>query len=148
MMFPKAVIVGTGFMGGSLAKDLKADGLAGSVWGIVSAQTRIDPISKLGIFDVVTIDHHQAFSDADLVVLATPVSFFDKYFVLLDEFFATGSIDLRLFSVTSNAYDSPFFALIIIYSCSLAINSRPDTFSMAASAAPEPAMMSLSSPPR
>lgn len=73
MRFNKVVIIGTGFMGGSLAKDLKRKHLSDSVWGIVRNKKRAEEISRLNIFDRVTSDLKAALPSASLVVLAVPV---------------------------------------------------------------------------
>ncbi len=73
MRFNKVVIIGTGFMGGSLARDLKNKHLADSVWGIVRNKKRAGEISRLNIFDRVTTDLKGSLSSASLVVLAVPV---------------------------------------------------------------------------
>jgi len=73
MRFNKVVIIGTGFMGGSLALGLKNKHLADSVWGIARNKKRAGEIGKLNIFDRVTTDLKAALSSASLVVLAVPV---------------------------------------------------------------------------
>ncbi len=73
MRFKKAVIVGPGFMGSSLARDLKAKKISGLLWAVTRNQKRIAEIQKHRIFDRVTNDVESACRGADLIVLATPV---------------------------------------------------------------------------
>jgi prephenate dehydrogenase len=67
----KAVVVGTGAVGGSVAGALRARGLAGEVWGF-------DPVNaaaarEAGLVDRVAASLAEAVEGADLVVLAAPV---------------------------------------------------------------------------
>ena len=72
-MFNKITIIGTGFMGASLAKDIKAKGIAKVVCGVVRNKERAQQIGSLGVFDDVTESLDQAFAETDLIVLAAPV---------------------------------------------------------------------------
>ncbi|HEC69499.1 MAG TPA: prephenate dehydrogenase [Candidatus Omnitrophica bacterium] len=72
--FRKVVIVGTGFMGGCLAKAIKKKKMAQLVWGVVRNKRREKEVKKLNIFDEVTTNYCQAFKSSDFIILATPVS--------------------------------------------------------------------------
>lgn len=71
-MFNKVAIIGVGLLGGSLARDLRAHKLANSICGVTRSSGTAKQALALGVVDSVgTLT--EAVSDADLVVLATPM---------------------------------------------------------------------------
>ena len=72
-MFPRVAIVGVGLIGGSLGMALKNRRLAQSVVGIGRETGRLETARELGAIDDLTTDFAAGISQADLVVLATPV---------------------------------------------------------------------------
>ncbi len=68
------VIIGVGLIGGSLARALKTHDAVSQITGVAHSQETLDLALKLGVIDKAEIDPVQAMNDADLVVLATPVS--------------------------------------------------------------------------
>lgn len=75
--FTNVAIIGVGLIGGSLAKVLKANGLAGEVLGAGRSREGIETALKLGVIDRIEQDVVRAVVNADLVVLATPVGSFE-----------------------------------------------------------------------
>jgi len=71
--FGTVAIVGVGLIGGSIGQALRAKGLARRVVGIGRDNARLDEAEKLGAIDLGTIDQAQGVSDADIVVVCTPV---------------------------------------------------------------------------
>jgi len=72
-LFRRVVIVGLGLIGSSLARGVKAEGLAETLVGVdASADVRKDA-SALDLCDDIESDAAKAVAGADLVVLATPV---------------------------------------------------------------------------
>jgi prephenate dehydrogenase len=84
--FNKLLIFGVGLIGGSLALALRHQGATGKIIGIGRTQTSLDLARELGVIDQAIVDgddpshpEHggaalaEALSDADLIVLATPV---------------------------------------------------------------------------
>jgi prephenate dehydrogenase len=67
----RAVVVGTGAVGGSIAGALRARGLAGEVWGFDPANAAA--AREAGLVDRVAASLAEAVDGADLVVLAAPV---------------------------------------------------------------------------
>lgn len=67
----RAVVVGTGAVGGSIAGALRARGLAGEVWGVDPANAAA--ARRAGLVDRVAASLAEALEGADLVVLAAPV---------------------------------------------------------------------------
>lgn len=72
-MFNKVVIIGTGLIGGSLGLALRKQGLAGQVVGLSRHQKNVRLAKKAGAIDCVGLSL-EVVSDADLVILATPVN--------------------------------------------------------------------------
>ncbi len=75
-MFKKVCIIGAGLLGGSLAKRLKAQSpeLAVNAWA--RSERAEKQLRESTVFDRVSRDIGQAVSDADLVVLCSPVDTF------------------------------------------------------------------------
>lgn len=68
----KTVVIGTGLIGGSLARDLRSSGIATRLTGVEQSAGHAARAVELGIVDVVQpLD--EAVAGADLVVLAIPV---------------------------------------------------------------------------
>jgi len=78
ILFNKVTIIGVGLIGGSLAKVLKAKGLAGSITGTGRSKATLELALKLGVIDHVGQGTLQAVEHADLVVLAAPVGTFES----------------------------------------------------------------------
>jgi prephenate dehydrogenase len=72
-MFRRAVILGTGMLGGSVALALKKHGLAAQVVGTSRQEASLKTAKDMKAIDEGTIDVHKAIQGADLVVLAAPV---------------------------------------------------------------------------
>lgn len=66
-------IIGLGLMGGSLALALKARGIGRRVWGVTRRPVVIDRALEIGAIDGGTTDAIEGVTEADIVVLATPV---------------------------------------------------------------------------
>ncbi|GGZ99416.1 oxidoreductase [Arenicella chitinivorans] len=71
-MFNQVTIVGTGLLGGSLARDLREQRLARLLVGVCRSSETAQETLDAGVVDVV-LPLTQAVQDADLVVLATPM---------------------------------------------------------------------------
>ena len=76
-IYDKIAIIGCGLIGGSVARAVRAKGLAGfiTVAEQGAAKTRVE---QLGLADHVTSDLAEAVQDADLVLFATPVGAIGK----------------------------------------------------------------------
>lgn len=72
-LFEKAVIVGIGLIGSSLARIIRRDGLAKTLVTLDANPAHRDTALELAIVDHATGDLADAITDADLVVLSTPV---------------------------------------------------------------------------
>ena len=67
-------VIGVGLIGGSLAGALKASGAVGTVVGVGRNPENLATALDRGFVDHVTIDLAEAVSEADVVLLATPVN--------------------------------------------------------------------------
>lgn len=72
-MFRKAVILGTGMLGGSVALALKKHGLATLVVGTSRQEASLKIAKDMKAIDEGTMDVRKAIQGADLVILAAPV---------------------------------------------------------------------------
>jgi len=68
------VIIGVGLIGGSLARALKAHDAVSQITGVARSQETLDLALRLGVIDNAENDPVQAMKDADMVILATPLS--------------------------------------------------------------------------
>lgn len=68
----RLTVIGLGLIGGSIAKDLRRTGFATEITGVENNPEHADEALKLGIVDRIE-SLAKAVSDADLVILATPV---------------------------------------------------------------------------
>ena len=72
IMFDTVVLVGIGLLGGSLARDLRANGLAKHIVGVCRSKSTAELALKESVVDeILPLD--QAVKNADLIVLATPM---------------------------------------------------------------------------
>jgi prephenate dehydrogenase len=72
--FRKITIVGVGLLGGSLGLAIKKRGLADEVAGYVRRAASIAECKRARAVDVCTRDLREAVTDADLIVLCTPLA--------------------------------------------------------------------------
>jgi prephenate dehydrogenase len=73
-LFNKIVIFGVGLIGGSFALALRRAGEVSEVVGFGRSLVTLETARQLGIIDRIGIDVAREVSDADLVLLATPVA--------------------------------------------------------------------------
>lgn len=76
LFFNKVTIIGVGLIGGSVARVLKAKGLAGEIHGAGRGRETLERAVRLGVIDHMGQSSVHAVEHADLVVLATPVGTF------------------------------------------------------------------------
>ncbi|HLJ64052.1 MAG TPA: prephenate/arogenate dehydrogenase family protein [Stellaceae bacterium] len=73
-LFDRVALIGIGLIGSSLARVLKRDGLAREVVACARRRETLDTVRRLDLAGSVTDDPAAAVADADLVVIATPLS--------------------------------------------------------------------------
>ena len=90
-MINKITIIGVGLIGGSLAKAIKENNLAKVVFGFGRDSERLEKAQKTNVIDQYSTNLKEAVSNADIVVIATPVGSFKE---ILSEIkpFLTGKI--------------------------------------------------------
>lgn len=71
--FDRVVIVGVGLLGGSLGMALRERGLANQIIGFGRNQGRLQKAIEMGAIDSAGTDLRECTTDADLVVVCTPV---------------------------------------------------------------------------
>jgi prephenate dehydrogenase len=74
VQFRKITIVGVGLLGGSVGLAVRRQGLAGEVAGYVRSEKGVADCEKFGATDYATTDLLAAVSQADLVILCTPLA--------------------------------------------------------------------------
>lgn len=72
--FRKIVIYGAGLIGGSFALALRKAGAVSDVVGFGRSTATLDQAKRLGILDRIGVDEAAEVSDADLILVATPVA--------------------------------------------------------------------------
>ena len=80
MLVNKIAIIGVGLIGGSLACALKKINAVASVSGYGRDENNLKKAVSLGVIDTYSLNIEEVVSDADIVVLATPLSTADKLF--------------------------------------------------------------------
>ncbi len=73
MLFDTIAFIGVGLIGGSMARDIRAGGLARHLVGYARRAETREEIQQLGLVDQVASSLQEAVQDADLVVLCVPV---------------------------------------------------------------------------
>lgn len=68
------VIIGVGLIGGSLARALKEHDAVSRITGVARSQQTLDTALELGVIDHAETDPVAAMRDADMIIIATPVS--------------------------------------------------------------------------
>jgi prephenate dehydrogenase len=90
--FKNVTIIGVGLIGGSLARVLKAKGLAGRITGSGRSRQTLELALRLGVIDHLGQGTTHAVEDADLVVLASPVGTFETVVREIGPHLKNGSI--------------------------------------------------------
>jgi prephenate dehydrogenase len=78
--FQRVAVIGVGLIGGSFALALKRAGACGHVVGAGRSAATLREAKRLGIIDSVAASPAAAAQDADLILVATPVSHFKSVF--------------------------------------------------------------------
>ncbi len=72
-LFARVALIGLGLIGSSLARAMKRRGLAGHIVGVARSEKTRNRALELGFVDAVTADAADAATEADLVVICTPI---------------------------------------------------------------------------
>jgi len=79
-MFNRVALIGVGLIGGSLARALKKHDLCQSIIGFGRSQEELEKAVELGVIDNFGSDIKETVKDADLVIVAVPMSAFESVF--------------------------------------------------------------------
>jgi prephenate dehydrogenase len=90
--FNKICIVGLGLIGGSVGIAAKERRLAKRVYGLVRRKESIREAKRLGVVDVATMDAEEATSNADLVIIATPLGVMERMAAAIKPYLSPGCI--------------------------------------------------------
>jgi prephenate dehydrogenase len=80
MRFRKVAVIGVGLIGGSFALALKRSRLCGRVVGAGRSKANLRKALRIGAIDSIESSASAAARDADLILVSTPVSYFEKIF--------------------------------------------------------------------
>ncbi|MGB9877385.1 MAG: prephenate dehydrogenase [bacterium] len=107
--FQSVCIVGVGLIGGSLALALKKANLASRIIGLGRRKESLEKALERGAIDEATLSPEDAFSQADLIVLATPPASIPSFFPIISRCAKKGclvtdvaSVKRRIVSSASN----------------------------------------------
>ncbi len=103
MLFERIALIGVGLIGSSLARRIRRDGLAREVVACARTRETIDKVLALGLADRVSADPAAAVTNADLVVIATPLSAYAEIGRRIGPALAPGAIVTDVGSVKSSA---------------------------------------------
>lgn len=91
-MIERLCLVGTGLIGGSLARDLKRHGLVGEVVGASRNADNLQRAVEIGFLDRFDTNIAAAASGADIVLVAVPLGAFEPVFRQLGGALADGAV--------------------------------------------------------
>ncbi len=91
-MIKKLSIIGVGLIGGSLARALRKKALCEHIAGCGRNPQHLEKALELGVIDSYSTDPAEVVSDADVVLLATPVSTYEKIFRAIQPVLPDGTI--------------------------------------------------------
>jgi cyclohexadieny/prephenate dehydrogenase len=105
-LFDRVALIGIGLIGASLAHVMRREGLAGHI--AVSARTEksLDTAQRLGIADSVSLDSGAVVTEADLVVVCTPVGAYAAVAEAMGPHLKAGAIVTDVGSVKQAALDN------------------------------------------
>ncbi len=72
-IYENIALIGIGLIGSSIARDIKAHGLAGKVTISTRSAATLKRAEELGLGDAYVADAAEAVRDADLVIVSVPV---------------------------------------------------------------------------
>jgi cyclohexadieny/prephenate dehydrogenase len=103
MLFERIALLGIGLIGSSLARRIRRDGLAREIIACARRPETLDKVRSLGLADRISADPAKAVADADLVVIATPLSAYAEIGRRIGPALAPGAIVTDVGSVKSSA---------------------------------------------
>ncbi|MBI4709525.1 MAG: prephenate dehydrogenase/arogenate dehydrogenase family protein [Nitrospirae bacterium] len=101
--FKRVAIIGVGLIGGSFALALKKYGFAGKIAGTGRKKENLARAKEMGLIDEYSTSASESVSDADLIVLSTPVGQFEDIFKTIRKNIKAGAIVTDVGSVKTEA---------------------------------------------
>ncbi|NKB19383.1 MAG: prephenate/arogenate dehydrogenase family protein [Alphaproteobacteria bacterium] len=105
-LFDKIAFIGIGLIGSSLARVIRRDGLAGSIVACARTDQTRQAALDLDLADSTTNDVAEAVSDADLVVLCTPIGAYGAIAKQMSASLKPGAIVTDVGSVKRSVIDA------------------------------------------
>jgi prephenate dehydrogenase len=102
-MFKNVTIIGTGLLGGSLARDLRIHALAEQILGVCRSEATAEAALSEGVVDKV-LPARDAVKNSDLIVLATPMQSMVPMLESLLEYIPPSAIITDVGSVKTDLY--------------------------------------------
>jgi prephenate dehydrogenase len=90
--FRRLAVIGVGLIGGSCALALKRAGMVGRVVGVGRSPANLERAVALGVIDEIATDLASGVSDADAILIATPVGQMPRVFGILRDAMAADAI--------------------------------------------------------
>ena len=100
------VIVGVGLIGGSVSLSLKRAGFVRRVTGVGRSRENLELAKRLGVVDEWSQDVAEAVRDADIVLLAVPMTAYDTVFQAMAETLPAGALVTDAGSTKQSAIDA------------------------------------------
>lgn len=91
-LFARICFVGIGLIGSSLARAIRANGLAGTIACHTMSDGSMERAKELGVVDEIFADPAEAVRDADLVVFAVPIGAYQSVAATIGPHLAPGTI--------------------------------------------------------
>lgn len=101
-MIKQLTIIGVGLIGGSLARALRAAGYVQEVVGVGRSLTNLQQAVALGVVDRIETSLSRAASDADMLVLASPVGAMPEVFAAIAPYLSAKTVITDVGSVKSS----------------------------------------------
>ena len=105
-MIKRLCIIGTGLIGGSLARGLRAAGLVKTVIGCARNEENLKKAVELGVIDEFDTNAATAVSDADVIVLAVPVGAMAAVFAEIKDQIKPGAVITDVGSTKASVVDA------------------------------------------
>ena len=105
-VYNKIAFIGFGLIASSMARAVRKAGLARTLSGAVKSEATLNRVRDLGLAEQVTLSPAEAVADADLVVIATPLSAYETVGQTMLSGLKPGATITDVGSVKHNAIES------------------------------------------
>ncbi len=105
-LFNRVALIGVGLIGGSLARGMKKHGLCGSITGYGRSVQELEKAVVLGVIDDYACSVKEAVANADLVIIAVPMSAFSAVFTDMKDVISDQTIITDVGSAKSSVIEA------------------------------------------